>query len=79
MDARVYWSLEEKLTTAYLPFTRHFGSSFWTRSSVPSGRPTTVSALQVRSESMSIWPRSGPRASSNGVVVGHQASLTSLR
>lgn len=62
----------------HFPLTRHFGSSFCTRSSVPSGSPTTVSALQVRSESRSIWPRSGPSASSKEAVVGHQASLTSF-
>lgn len=63
----------------HFPLTLHFGSSFSTRSSVPSGSPTTVSALQVRNERMSICPRSGPRASSKEAVVGHHASLTSFR
>ena len=74
----------QNCTTAYLPLHAHLrlcgssalsGSCFRNLSTVPSGNPTTTSALQVLSARV-LHPLSfpiGPRAVSNGVVGSHEA------
>ena len=56
----IYSSLFEKLTTAYFPLTLQLLSFASNSSALPSGSPTTVSALRVLRLNKVILPFNGP-------------------